>query len=83
MGGWQKIQFATNKATIDPGPSFELLDEVVAILKPRLTMHEHIEEGRALFKSRVTPDIYSLNLYDRAIVDVMIKSKGHVKSRIW
>jgi hypothetical protein len=47
------------------------------------TMHEHIEEGRALFKSRVTPEIYSLNLYDRAIVDVMIKSKGHVKSRIW
>ncbi len=46
-------------------------------------MHEHIEEGRALFKSRVTPDIYNLNLYDRAIVDVMIKSKGHVKSRIW
>ena len=46
-------------------------------------MHEHIEEGRALFKSRVTPDIFSLNIYDRAIVDVMVKSKGHVKSRIW
>ena len=46
-------------------------------------MKDHIEEGRALFKSRVTPDVYSLNLYDRAIVDVMIKSKGHVKSRIW
>ena len=38
---------------------------------------------RALFKSRVTPEIYGLNLYDRAIIDVMIKSKGHVKSRIW
>jgi hypothetical protein len=46
-------------------------------------MAEEIEEGRALFKSRVTPDIYELNLYDRAIVDVMIKSKGHVKSKIW
>ena len=46
-------------------------------------MAEHIEEGRALFRSRVTPEIYSLNIYDRAIVDVMIKSKGHVKSRIW
>lgn len=44
---------------------------------------EEIEEGRALFKSRVTPEIYELNLYDRAIVDVMIKSKGHVKSKIW
>ncbi len=46
-------------------------------------MHDHIEEGRALFKSRVTPDIFELNLYDRALVDVMLKSKGHVKSKIW
>jgi len=46
-------------------------------------MHDHIEEGRTLFKSRVTPDIYELGLFDRAIVDVMLKSKGHVKSRIW
>src|SRR5262249_45753664 len=46
-------------------------------------MAEEIEEGRALFKSRVTPEIYDLNIYDRAIVDVMIKSKGHVKSKIW
>lgn len=45
-------------------------------------MHEHIEEGRALFKSRVVPEI-SDHVFDRAIVDVMIKSKGHVKSRIW
>ena len=44
---------------------------------------QEIEEGRALFKSRVTPEIYELNIYDRAIVDVMIKSKGHVKSKIW
>ena len=46
-------------------------------------MKDHIEEGRSLFKSRVTPEIFVLNLYDRAIVDVMIKSKGHVKSKIW
>ena len=46
-------------------------------------MTDEIEEGRALFKSRVAPDIYALNLYDRAIVDVMLKSKGHVKSKIW
>ncbi len=47
------------------------------------TMGAHIEEGRALFKGRVTPEIYELNLYDRAIVDVLLKSKGHVKSKIW
>jgi hypothetical protein len=46
-------------------------------------MKEEIEEGRALFKSRVTPDIFLQNIYDRAIVDVLIKSKGHLKSRIW
>jgi hypothetical protein len=46
-------------------------------------MRDEIEEGRALFKSRVTPEIFGLGLYDRALVDVMLKSKGHVKSRIW
>ena len=46
-------------------------------------MKDEIEEGRALFKSRVTTDIYGQNIYDRAIVDVLIKSKGHLKSRIW
>jgi hypothetical protein len=46
-------------------------------------MNEFIEEGRTLFKSRVIPEIFALNIYDRAIVDVMIKSKGHIKSKIW
>jgi hypothetical protein len=46
-------------------------------------LSEEIEEGRQLFKSRVTDAIFGLNLYERAIVDVMIKSKGHVKSKIW
>lgn len=46
-------------------------------------MSEEIEEGRELFKSRVTPEIYEMNIYERAIVDVLVKSKGHVKSKIW
>jgi len=46
-------------------------------------MRDEIEEGRALYKSRVTPEIYQLNIYDRALVDVMLKSKAHVKSKIW
>jgi hypothetical protein len=46
-------------------------------------MSGEIEEGRSLFKSRVTPEIYETGLYDRAIVDVMIKSKGQVRSKIW
>ena len=44
---------------------------------------EEIEEGRALYKSRVSPDLYNRNFYDRALVNILIKSKGHVKSRIW
>ena len=46
-------------------------------------MNEEIEEGRELFKSRVTPEIYEQNIYDRAVVDVLVKSKGHIKSKIW
>ena len=46
-------------------------------------MKDEIQEGRALFKTRVTPDIFGLFLYERALVDVMLKSKGHVKSKIW
>jgi hypothetical protein len=43
-----------------------------------------LEEGRELYRSRVSPDLYSrTNYYDRAIVDVILRPKGHVKSRIW
>jgi hypothetical protein len=46
-------------------------------------MRDEIEEGRALYKSRVTPEIFGLGLYDRALVDMLLKNRGHVKSRIW
>jgi hypothetical protein len=43
-----------------------------------------LEEGRELYRSRVSPDLYArTNYYDRAIVDVILRPKGHVKSRIW
>ncbi len=44
---------------------------------------EEIEEGRALYKSRVAPDLYQKNFYDRALVDILIKSKAHIKSKVW
>ena len=44
---------------------------------------EEIEEGRALYKRRVAPELYPKNYYDRALVDILIRSKGHVKSKIW
>lgn len=46
-------------------------------------LSEEIEEGRALFKSRVSPGLYPKNFYDRALVDILVKSKGHIKSKVW
>lgn len=47
-------------------------------------LKDEIEEGRELFKSRVSPEIFErTNYFDRAIIDVVIKPKGHVKSKIW
>jgi hypothetical protein len=44
---------------------------------------EEIEEGRALFKSRVAPELYAKGFYDRAIIDILVRSKGHVQSKMW
>jgi hypothetical protein len=47
-------------------------------------LKEELAEGRELYRSRVAPDLYSrTNFYDRAIIDVILKAKGHVKSKIW
>lgn len=46
-------------------------------------LEEEIEEGRALFNSRVSPKLYTRNLYDRAIIDILVRSKGHVPSKLW
>jgi len=47
-------------------------------------LNSEIEEGRALYKSRVTEVLYEhTNFYNLAIVDVLVKPKGHVKSKIW
>lgn len=46
-------------------------------------LNEEIEEGRALYKSRVSPDLYSRNLYDRALVDILVRSKAHIPSKMW
>jgi spore germination protein GerM len=47
-------------------------------------LRDELEEGRELYRSRVSPDLYArTNFYDRAIVDVILRSKRHVKSKIW
>jgi hypothetical protein len=45
---------------------------------------DEIDEGRELYKNRVSPELFAkTNFYDRAIVDVIIGRKGHIKSKIW
>ena len=47
-------------------------------------LRDELEEGRELYRSRVAPDLYARsNFYDRAIVDVILRSKRHVRSKIW
>jgi hypothetical protein len=46
-------------------------------------LKEELDEGREHYKSRVSQEIYSHNFFDRAVVDIIVRSKGHVKSKIW
>jgi hypothetical protein len=46
-------------------------------------MRDEIEEGRTLYKSRVTPEIFNLGIYDRALVDMLLLRRGQIRSRIW
>ncbi|HJK99661.1 MAG TPA: hypothetical protein RMF84_20705 [Polyangiaceae bacterium LLY-WYZ-14_1] len=46
-------------------------------------LEEEIEEGRALFRSRVSPELFGKNFYDRAIIDILVRSKANVSSPMW
>lgn len=52
-------------------------DNLFEALKPE------IEEGRELFRGRVTKELYERNLYDRALVDRLIKSMSAVDLPVW
>ena len=43
-----------------------------------------LEEGRALYVSRVDESIRSTsNFYERAVVDIILRTKGQVSTAIW
>ena len=45
---------------------------------------DELEEGRDLYRSRVSEELYrTSNYYDRAVVDIIIRSRGHIRSRLW
>lgn len=47
-------------------------------------LNEELQEGREHFLTRVSADIDNRDqLFDRAIVDIMIKQAGKIKSPIW
>ncbi|AKF82003.1 hypothetical protein OWM54_39500 [Myxococcus sp. MISCRS1] len=47
-------------------------------------LKEELEEGRELYKSRVSQEVFTTaNFFERAINDIVLRSKAHVKSKIW
>lgn len=47
-------------------------------------LKDEIDEGRQLYEGRVSPDLRArTNFFHRAVVDVLLKSKGHIQSNIW
>lgn len=52
-------------------------DSIFEVLKDQLT------EGREHFVSRVTKELADSNIFDIAVVDVLIKRAGKIESSIW
>ena len=79
-------------ALMDTNPLAEA-DQVKARREPQIeavkngrlrdVMAEEIQEGRDLYQSRVAPELLGRNLYDRAIIDLLVRSKAHVESAMW
>lgn len=47
-------------------------------------LKDELDEGRDLYKSRVSAEIFArANFFERAINDIVLRSKAHVKSKIW
>ncbi len=48
------------------------------------SLKDELDEGLQLYKSRVSPSLFEkTNFYYRAVVDIIMKSKAHIKSDIW
>lgn len=47
-------------------------------------LQEELEEGRELYRSRVSEELYrTTNFFERAIVDIIVRSRGHIRSKVW
>ena len=63
-----------NKDTVERGIKTDSIFDLLG---------EDLEEGRQHFSVRVTPELAASNIYDIAIVDVLIKRAGKIESPIW
>ena len=46
-------------------------------------LHDQLTEGRDHFVSRVSKELAGSNIFDIAVVDVLIKRAGKIESTIW
>lgn len=47
-------------------------------------LDEDLQEGRELYRSRVSDELYrTTNFFERAIVDIIVRSRGHIRSKVW
>ena len=44
---------------------------------------DQLDEGRQHYMSRVAPELAASNIFDIAIVDVLVKRAGKIESSIW
>ncbi len=63
-----------NKAKIEEGIRNDTLFEA---------LKETVEEGRTLYQSRVSAELFRKNYYGRALVDKLLKSNSQIRSSIW
>ncbi|MBN1772880.1 MAG: hypothetical protein JXB32_16535 [Deltaproteobacteria bacterium] len=63
-----------NKAKIEEGLKN---DNLFDLLK------ETIDEGRTLYQSRVSPELFRKNFYGRALVDKLLKAQVQIRTNIW
>lgn len=72
-----------------------VVSDIVAYNQPKIVkgieqdnlfelLRDELAEGREHYKNSVSAEIYkSTNYFERAIVDVMVKPMGSVKSNMW
>lgn len=47
-------------------------------------LKDELEEGRSLFEARVSTEIYqNTNIFEKAILDILLTSRAHINSPIW